>query len=227
MAAAPGSEGATGRRSGTGRTARPVWAGQRPVPLTPIVGRDREAAALRELLLGGVARLVTLTGPGGVGKTRLAVEVAATLETGFDTVAFVPLAPVGDAGLVAATIARAVGLDVGDETAASALSAYLRPQRMLLLLDNVEHLPGARPLLIELLGSAPGLTLLVTSRALLRVSGEQVVPVPPLALPDPGPPLPAASLKRFGAVRLFMDRARAVRPDFAVDEQTVGDVVAI
>lgn len=113
------------------------------------------------------------------------------------------------------------------ETAASALSAHLRPQRTLLLLDNLEHLSAAGPLLIELLGSAPGLTLLVTSRALLRVSGEQVVPVPPLALPDPGPPPPAAGLERFGAVRLFLERARAVHPAFVVDDQNVGDVVAI
>jgi predicted ATPase len=162
-----------------------------------------------------------------VGKTRLAIEAAATLDAGFDTVAFVPLAPVGDAGLVAATIARAVGLEVGDETASSALAAHLRTGTTLLILDNVEHLPAAGPLLVELLGATPGLTLLVTSRALLRVSGEQVVPVPPLALPDPGPLPPAASLDRFGAVRLFLDRARAVRPDFVVDDQSLGEVVAI
>src|SRR4030095_14233271 len=121
------------------RARRPVWVGHRPVPLTPIVGREREAAALRDLLGGRAARLVTLTGPGGGGKTRLALEVAATLDTGFDTVAFVPLAPVGDAGLVAATIARAVGLEVGDETAAAALSAHLRTGPTLLILANLEH----------------------------------------------------------------------------------------
>jgi non-specific serine/threonine protein kinase len=213
--------------SDTGGAGRPAWVGHRPVPLTPIVGREQETAAVRDLLGGRVARLVTLTGPGGVGKTRLALEVAATLDTGFDAVAFVPLAPVGDPGLVAATIARAVGLEVGDEAAAGELSAYLRPRRMLLLLDNLEHLAAAGPLLTELLGGAPGLTLLVTSRALLRVSGEQVVPVPPLALPGPGPLPPAATLERFGAVRLFRDRARAVRPAFVVDGHNADDVVAI
>ena len=98
---------------------------------------------------------------------------------------------------------------------------------MLLLLNNLEHLSAAGTLLIDLLGGAPGLTLLVTSRALPRVSGEQVVPVPPLALPDPGPLPSAASLKRFGVVRLFLDRARAVRPAFVVDGHNAGDVVAI
>jgi predicted ATPase/DNA-binding CsgD family transcriptional regulator len=216
MSAAPSSE-----------RPRPAWAGRRPLPLTPIVGREREAAALRDLLLGRAARLVTLTGPGGVGKTRLAIEVAATLDTGFDTVAFVPLAPVGDAGLVAVTVARAVGLEVSDETAAGALSAHLRAGTTLLILDNLEHLPAAGPLLVELLGAAPGLTVLATSRALLRVSGEQLFPVPPLTLPDPGPLPPPATLERFGAVRLFLDRARAVRPAFVVDDQNAGDVVEI
>jgi predicted ATPase/DNA-binding CsgD family transcriptional regulator len=197
------------------------------VPLTPIVGREREAAALRDLLAGRAARLVTLTGPGGVGKTRLAIEVASTLEGGFDKVAFVPLAPVGDAGLVAATIAQAVGLEASDETAAGALTAHLRAGTILLILDNVEHLPAAGPLLVELLGATPGLAVLATSQAPLRVSGEQRFPVPPLTLPDPGPLPSAASLDRFGAVRLFVDRAQAVRPGFVVDDQNAGDVVEI
>jgi non-specific serine/threonine protein kinase len=228
MAAAPGSKRSEVSRSGTaGAARRPAWVGRRPVPLTAIVGREREAAAVRDLLSGGAARLVTLTGPGGVGKTRLAIEVASTLDTGFDTVAFVPLAPVGNAGLVAATIAQAVGLEVSDETAAGAVAAHLRTGTTLLILDNVEHLPAAGPLLVELLGATPGLTVLATSRASLRVSGEQLFPVPPLTLPDPGPLPPAAILDRFGAVRLFLDRARAVRPAFAVDDQNAGDVVAI
>ena len=98
---------------------------------------------------------------------------------------------------------------------------------MLLILDNVEHLLGAGPDLVDLLGAAPGLTVLVTSRALLRVSGEQVVTVPPLALPDPGPPPPASALDRYGAVRLFVDRAQAVHPAFVVDDENAADVVEI
>jgi predicted ATPase/DNA-binding CsgD family transcriptional regulator len=228
MAAAPESKRSAGPRSGTAGAKRPpAWVGRRPVPLTAIVGREREAAALRNLLSGRAARLVTLTGPGGVGKTRLAVEVASTLEVGFDTVAFVPLAPVGDAGLLAVTIAQTVGLEVSDETATSALTAYMRTGTLLLILDSVEHLPAAGPLLVELLGAAPGLTVLATSRASLRVSGEQLFPVPPLTLPDPGPLPPVAILNRFGAVRLFVDRARAVRPGFVVDDQNAGEVVEI
>ena len=123
--------------------------------------------------------------------------------------------------------ARVLGLEVDDETAASALSAYLRPRTVRLILDNVEHLPAAGPLLVELLGADPGLTVLATSRSLLRVSGEQRIPVPPLALPDAGPLPPAATLDRFGAVRLFVDRARAAAPAFAVDDRNAGDVVEI
>jgi predicted ATPase len=206
---------------------RPEWVGQRPVPLTAIVGREREAVALRGLLLRRMARLVTLTGPGGVGKTRLAVEVASELDAGFDTVAFVPLASLGDPDLVVATVARAVGLQSTDETTASALHAYLRPRSMLLILDNVEHLLGAGPDLVDLLGAAPGLTVLVTSRALLRVSGEHVVTVPPLTLPGPGRLPATGALDRFGAVRLFADRAQAVRPGFVVDDENAADVVEI
>ena len=197
------------------------------MPLTAIVGRDQETVALRDLLLRRTARLVTLTGPGGVGKTRLAIEVASALDGGFDTVAFVPLASVGDPELVVATIARAVGLQATEEAAATALQAYPRPRSMLLILDNVEHLLGAGPELVELLGVAPGLTVLVTSRALLRVPGEQVISVPPLTLPDPGPLPPADGLDRFGAVRLFVDRAQAVHPGFVVDDENAGDVVEI
>jgi predicted ATPase len=223
VATAPDSESLPGPAA----PRRPEWAGHRPVPLTAIVGRERDAAALRDLLLGPTARLVTLTGPGGVGKTRLAIEVASELDAGFDTVAFVPLAPVADPELVVATIARAVGLQSTDEATATALAAYLRPRTMLLILDSMEHLLEAGPRLVELLGAAPGLTVLVTSRALLRVSGEQVVTVPALALPDPGPPPPASALDGYGAVRLFVGRARAVLPSFVVDDDNAADVVEV
>ena len=128
VAAAPDSDSLNGRRAGTAPVRRPEWAGHRPVPLTTIVGREREAAALGDLLLRPSARLVTLTGPGGVGKTRLAIEAASDLDAGFDTVAFVPLSSVGGPELVVATIARAVGLQSTDETTPTALAAYLRPR---------------------------------------------------------------------------------------------------
>ena len=199
MAAAPDSDSLNGRRAGTARAAerRPEWAGHRPVPLTTIVGREREAAALGDLLLRPSARLVTLTGPGGVGKTRLAIEVASDLDAGFDTVAFVPLASVGGPELVVATIARAARPPVdrrddpnrpgcvpssADDAAASSTTSSIcwEPDRTWSI--------SSAPL--------PGLTVLVTSRALLRVSGEHVVTVPPLALPDPGPPPTTSALDR-------------------------------
>ena len=131
MAAAPDAERAKGRGAGTSAVAprRPEWVGRRPVALTAIVGRDQETVALRELLLRRTARLVTLTGPGGVGKTRLAIEVASALDGGFDSVAFVPLASVGDPELVVATIARAVGLQSTDEAAATALAVSSAARR--------------------------------------------------------------------------------------------------
>jgi non-specific serine/threonine protein kinase len=205
----------------------PVWAGQQPVPLTTLIGREREVTTLRTLLVRPAVRLVTLTGPGGVGKTRLAVEVASELGADFDTLAFVPLAAVRDPDLLWVTVVRALDLQAPDETARDAVPAYLQERTTLLILDNLEHLLAVGTALVDLLRAAPGLTLLVTSRALLRVSGEQVVTVPPLALPDPGV-LPAASaLPEFGAVRLFVERAQAVRSAFTVDDGNAADVVEI
>jgi predicted ATPase/DNA-binding CsgD family transcriptional regulator len=204
---------------------RPVWAGRRPVPLSTLVGREQEAAALRTMLLRPTARLVTLTGPGGVGKTRLAIDVATDLDVGFDTLVFVPLASVRDPALVPATIAGALGLR-SPETI-DALRDFFRPRTTLLVLDNVEHVLAAGPAIVDLLVDAPGLTVLATSRALLRISGEQVVTVPPLTLPDPGSLPPMHELDRFAAVRLFVERCQAVRPAFVVDDENAVDVVEI
>ena len=210
-------------------TRRPQWAGPRPVPLTRLVGRSRESAGLQALLQGAAARLVTLTGPGGVGKTRLALDVASNVggRPSFDTVGFVPLAAVRDPDLVPVTIARALGITASDEATASELKAFLERRTMLLILDNLEHLLDAGPGLVDLLGAHPGLTILVTSRALLRVSGEHVVTVPPLDLPGPGPLPPAHQLVRFGAVQLFVDRSAAISPGFAADEGNAADVVEV
>ena len=170
---------------------------------------------------------MTLTGPGGVGKTRLAIAVASGIDTGFETVAFVPLASVRDPDLVMATIARAVGLQSTDEPTPLVLGGFLQSRTTLLILDNLEHLLNARSELAELLSSAPGITMLVTSRALLRISGEHVMTVRPLTFPGPGTTPSVHSLSQFGAVQLFVERAQAVRPELAIDKENVADVVEI
>src|SRR5580693_10232048 len=157
--------------------------GSLPRPLTSFVGRKRELAEARRLLEGGC--LLTLTGPGGSGKTRLCIELAAGVAGDYpDGVCFVRLAPVRDPRLVPSSIAQGVGLpDPRGRRLAEHLVHYLRDRRVLLILDNFEHLLPAAPAVAELLSGAAGLRIVVSSRAPLRVSGEQECPVPPLALP--------------------------------------------
>jgi hypothetical protein len=157
-----------------------------PVPPTPLVGRERELAAVRAALLEAGGRLLTLTGPPGVGKTRLALEAAAALAPAFpDGLWYVPLAAVTDATLVAAAVAAAVGVpDAGDRLLPARLAAALGDGRALLVLDNFEQVVAAAPLVAALCAVCPGLRVLATSRRPLRLLGERELRVPPLDVPE-------------------------------------------
>lgn len=209
-----------------------------PAPLTSFVGRDHDTAAIASLLRQDEVRLVTLTGPGGVGKTRLALRIAGDLTAAFrEGVAFVPLASVADPDLVPAAIASALGVrDAAGGSLVDRLAAFLRERSLLLVVDNFEHLVTAAPLLTDLLAAAPRLTVLVTSRGVLGLSGECPYPVPPLALPGretsderrerEGQSL-VARLSSFDAVRLFVARAAAARPGFTLDADNAAAVAEV
>src|SRR5262249_2580572 len=157
-----------------------------PLPPTPLIGRERELATTRDLFLSDTTRLLTLTGVGGVGKTRLALELALGVQNTFaDGVCFVSLAPVRDSGLVIATLAGALALrESGSTSFLDLLQKHLRDMHLLLLLDNFEHLLPAAPVVAGLLATCPRLKALVTSRAPLHLRGEQELSLVPLALPD-------------------------------------------
>ena len=199
-----------------------------PVPLTSFVGREREAAEVCALLRRSDVRLLTLTGPGGVGKTRLALQVAAGSEDAFEAVAYVPLGAVADPALVPRAIAQVLGVrDGGPRPLHDQLVAALRDRALLLVLDNFEQVLAAAPAVAELLAASPGLKALVTSRARLRVSGEHAFPVPPLGLPGASGPAVVARLWDSEATRLFVARAQGVDPAFDVTEDNAAVVAEV
>lgn len=187
-----------------------------PLPLVPLIGRAHERAAGHATLLAEAVRLLTVTGAPGIGKTRLSIDIARDLHAQAQwTVAFVALAPIRAAWLVPAAIAHVLGIKETDgQPVMDVLQAALRDRRMLLVLDNVEHVLEAAPLIAELLGRAPNLKVLATSRAPLHVYGEHEYALAPLALPQLAMPL--VELQENAAVRLFVARAQAVNPAFAL-----------
>lgn len=202
-------------------------AGALPTPLTSLIGRDREIAEVTRLLEQPGVRLVTLGGPGGIGKSRLAVAVAAEL-AGRQAVRFVALAALHEPGAVLPAIARGIGLrDPGGPTLLSDVRRALEGRELLLVLDNFEQVLPAAPLLAELLADTPGLRLLVTSRSPLRLSGERLVEVGPLPLPDPRRRPTPTRLLASPAVRLFVERAHAVKPDFELTPDNAAAVAGI
>ena len=205
-------------------------AGPHHLPTLPasLIGRDAECAAVHDLLIAPDARIVTLTGSPGIGKTSLAVQVATGLLKQFPQgVVFVALATISDPGQVKAAIARRLGVaDNRDRPIGLALADHLRARRTLLVLDNFEQLLAAAPDLGDLITECPRLSILVTSRAILNLRGEHEFAVAPLAVPEAGP-ADAGAADRYPAVRLFVERAAAVQPGFVLTDETAPAVVAI
>ena len=200
-----------------------------PTQPTPLIGREAEVGEVCERLRSPEVRLLTLTGPGGTGKTRLSLQAAADLLDEFEAGAFfVALDAVRDPALAAPTIARSLGItEGGGQPLVEDLKDYLRGKELLLVLDNFEQVLEAAPLVGELLASCPRLRVLVTSRAALGVYGEQEYTVPPLSVPDPERLPPVDDFPQYEAVRLFVERARAVKPDFSLTDANAPAVAEI
>lgn len=196
------------------------------VPATRLIGRQAQVTAVSALLRDGPVRLVTLTGPGGVGKTRVAIAVAASLEPVFETIHFASLGPIQDPELVPSAISHAVGLQEADgRSALEHLTAALGDRNLLLVVDSMEQVRSTAILLSDVLAACPGVKFLVTSRAPLHLLGEREYRVPPLAVPDLNRPFDAGSLLGCPAVELFVERARSVSPVFRLDAEN-GPAVA-
>jgi predicted ATPase/class 3 adenylate cyclase/Tfp pilus assembly protein PilF len=200
-----------------------------PLQPTPLVGREKEVSEVCNLLRGDETRLLTLTGPGGIGKTRLALQAAADLLDEFpDGTFFVPLATLTKAELLLPTVAETLGVrETAEQRLDESLKDYLSERRLLLVLDNFEQVLEAAPDVTGLLAVAPELKVLATSRTPLRLYGEHVYPVPPLSMPDLKLQPPLERLTQYEAVGLFVERARAVKPDFKVTNESAPAVAEI
>lgn len=200
-----------------------------PAQVTSFIGRETEIADVKELLESQQVRLLTLTGPGGTGKTRLSLQIAARLLDQYkDGVYFVSLAEAREPVLVVSKIAELLGVrEGGSQSLLESVKGFLRDKHMLLLLDNFEQVLEAAPMVSELLGSAPQLKLLVTSRALLNVRGEHEFQVPTLQLPDPNTDRVTKQLANCESVRMFIERAKAINPRFVLDDQSAPVIAEI
>lgn len=216
------------RRPGAVNSAATTVSRPPPAQGTPLVGRDEELTRLDEMLARGADRLVTITGTGGTGKTRLAIAVAEKVAPHFQDLAYVEIASVTDVGGVVPAIASAVGVkEAGERTLAEGLVTVIGERRVLLVLDNLEHVVEVAAALSGLLQRCPRLQLLATSRAPLRISGEVEVPLRPLSLPAPGTVPALEDLGTFAAIELFVDRTRRARPDFELNADNADAVLSL